>query len=358
MSPSPWRSRATAALPAVLLIAVDVAVGGNVLRDDTGWRLGGSVAVAVVIGLAVLVRRRWPVPVLVFVLAVSAAAAFLGVLWDPFAGAALVLHVVALGRDRLLPLLGACAVAAVAGVAAWWYVLGVPLLVAAWAAGRAAHAHRAQAEQLELQRQHQIRTDERLRIARELHDVVTHGMGLIAVKAGVANHVAESRPDEAREALRIIEETSREALGEMRRLLSALREDAEPPGELADLPRLAERAASAGVAVELDVDVADLPRPVELAAFRIVQEAVTNVVKHAAPARCRVVVRAHAGEVRIEVTDDGARSPGPVRPGHGIVGMSERAALYGGELTAEPLPHGGFRVAARLRCAPAEVPVA
>ncbi|GHE92600.1 two-component sensor histidine kinase [Amycolatopsis deserti] len=358
MSPSPWRSRATAALPAVLLIAVDIAVGGNLLRDDSGWRLGGSVAVAGVLGLAVLLRRWWPVPVLVFVLAMSSAAAFLGVLWDPFAAAALVLYVVALGRDRLLPLLGACAVAAVAGFAAWWYLLGVPLLVAAWAAGRAAHAHRAQAERLERQRQHQIRIDERLRIARELHDVVTHGMGLIAVKAGVANHVARSRPEEAREALRVIEETSREALGEMRRLLSALRDDTEPPGGLADLPRLAERTAPAGVTVELDVDAADLPQPVELAAFRIVQEAVTNVVKHAAPARCRVVVRANAGEVRIEVTDDGARPRGPVRPGHGIVGMTERAALYGGELTAEPLPDKGFRVRASLRYEPAEVPVA
>ncbi|NIH81534.1 sensor histidine kinase [Amycolatopsis viridis] len=358
---SEWRARAADVLLPGLLVVADVAVAGNLLHEDPGWRLPVSLAVTLVIGLLVLARRRWPVPALACVLAVSLAAAFLGVLWDPFAGAALVLYLVALTRERSAAhLAAAAAVAALGGLAAWWFALGVPLLAAAWAAGRALRAHRAQAEQLDRQRQHQIRTDERLRIARELHDVVTHGMGLIAVKAGVANHVAASRPEEARDALRVIEETSREALGDMRRLLTALRDDAEAPAGLSDLPGLVTRAAAAGVTVELAVAAGDLPRPVGLAVYRIVQEAVTNVIKHAAPARCRVVVRDEAGTIRVEVTDDGRRSgraDSPVQPGHGIVGMTERAALYDGELTAERLPEGGFRVRALLRYAPAEVPL-
>lgn len=128
--------------------------------------------------------------------------------------------------------------------------------------------------------------EERLRIARELHDVVAHSVGLIAVKAGVANHVLRSRPEEAHEALRVIETSSRSALVEMRRLLGVLR--TEPPGlgplpGLAALPELAERTRLAGVAVDLDVrDAGGVPEGVGLSVYRIVQEALTNVVKHAA----------------------------------------------------------------------------
>jgi signal transduction histidine kinase len=348
----------TDALLALLLVAVDVAVGGNMLRDDGGWRFAASVGVAVAIALTVLFRRRWPVAALACVLAFSLAAAFLGVLWDPFVGAALVLYVVALGWENTLTFVaGVAASAAIAGLAGWWYVLGVPVVVAAWVIGRAVRNHRAQAAHLDRQREHQILIDERLRIARELHDVVTHGMGLIAVKSGVANHVAASRPEEAREALRVIEDTSREALAEMRRLLDVLREETEPPppAGLEDLPHLADHARPAGVEVDLSIRATDLPPPVALAAYRIVQEAITNVIKHAAPTRCQVVVRAGDGVVRIEVTDDGSRTRTHARPGHGIVGMTERAALYGGELSAKPLPDKGFRVEASLRYAPGDV---
>ncbi|MFI5608703.1 sensor histidine kinase [Amycolatopsis sp. NPDC051903] len=347
-----WRDRGTDALLAAVLIAVDLTVGGNLLRGADGWRLGATLGVAFAIAAAVLVRRRWPVAALGFVLVISVGAVFLGVLWDPFAGAALVLYTVTLTRDNAWACLGgSVAVAAVAAFAAGWYALGVPVVVAGWALGRAVRGHRAQEARVERQRQHQVLIDERLRIARELHDVFTHGMGLIAVKAGVANHVADSRPEEARDALRIIEETSREALTDVRRLLDVLRDEAcdpAPPG-LTGLPRLARRAHAAGVDVDLAVSAGELPPPVALAVHRIVQEAITNVVKHAAPARCRVTVRAGEGVVRLEVADDGTRARGTTRDGHGLVGMAERAALHGGELTAAPLPGKGFRVEATLR---------
>ncbi|MCP9955830.1 histidine kinase [Actinomadura madurae] len=177
-------------------------------------------------------------------------------------------------------------------------------------------------------------------------------MSLIAVKAGVAVHVAEARPEEALDALRVIEATSRSSLAEMRHLLGVLRTgaaDAEltPSPGLADLSGLADRAAMAGVHVDLDVDTGDLPDGVALSAYRIVQEAITNVVKHAAPARCRVRVEADGVRMRIDVTDDG---PGvrvlPGGDGHGLIGMRERVMMYGGDFTAGPRPEGGFAVSA------------
>ncbi|WP_243717496.1 sensor histidine kinase [Actinomadura darangshiensis] len=171
---------------------------------------------------------------------------------------------------------------------------------------------------------------------------------MIAVKAGVANHIAGERPGEAREALRVIEATSREALTEMRRLLGVLRDepDLAPPG-LADLPDMVERVKSAGVRLEVSVSATDLPDGVGLAVHRIVQEAVTNVVKHAAPAKCRVDVRDERDGVRIEVADDGPGG-GVTSGGHGLVGMRERVAMYGGRLEAGPLPRRGFRVMATI----------
>ncbi|MFC6929237.1 sensor histidine kinase [Actinomadura yumaensis] len=193
-------------------------------------------------------------------------------------------------------------------------------------------------------------------MARELHDVVTHGMGLIAVKAGVANHIAEARPEEARQALRVIETASRDALAEMRRLLDMLRQDSAPDTDLTQpgiggFQDLAEHVRAAGVEVELTVSGEyDLPEALQLTVYRIVQEALTNVVKHAAPTRCRATVDITTHQVSIQVTDDGASRP-PPRPGsggHGLVGMRERVAMYGGTFTAGPRPEGGFAVTATL----------
>ncbi|MFD8210894.1 sensor histidine kinase [Streptomyces sp. NPDC059695] len=201
---------------------------------------------------------------------------------------------------------------------------------------------------------------ERLRIARELHDVVAHSIGVIAIQAGVGRRVIETQPAEARNALATIETTSRETLAGLRRTLGALRgaaDDGRPaprdpaPG-LADLERLAASTADAGVRVELrhlgNRDGA-LPPEIDLAAYRIVQESLTNVVRHAATPTCRVTVERRTDTLLVEIADDGRGTPGAESGGgYGLVGMRERAALLGGSLTAGPRPGGGFHVTALL----------
>jgi signal transduction histidine kinase len=198
--------------------------------------------------------------------------------------------------------------------------------------------------------------EERLRIARELHDIVAHAMSVITVQAGTARMVMDSSPEVARESLGAIEGTSRQALAEMRRLLSVLRDDSAGPDillaparGLADLDALVETAAASGLQVSLSRqgDPVVLPAGAELAAFRIVQEALTNVSRHARASSASVVVRYRPSEVAVEVTDDGVGGL-PGAGGHGLVGMRERAALYGGEVEAAPRPEGGFRVQARI----------
>jgi signal transduction histidine kinase len=170
-------------------------------------------------------------------------------------------------------------------------------------------------------------------------------------------HVLDSQPEEARKALAAVEATSRQALVEMRRLLGVLRADTEPRGSLtpapglADVEVLAAEVARAGVRVEVRIEgtPAELPAGLELSAYRIVQEALTNVVRHAGPATARVAVRHAPDRVAVEVVDDGrGGDPGRDHGGHGIAGMRERAALYGGTLEAGPRAGGGFRVAASL----------
>jgi signal transduction histidine kinase len=203
--------------------------------------------------------------------------------------------------------------------------------------------------------------EERLRLARELHDVVAHSMSVIAVQSGVGAHVAESRPEEVGKALSAIEATSRATLEELRRLLGVLRQDSEPQASLAPVPGLADlegllgEVAKAGLAVRLQVEGTPSPLPagVDLSAYRIVQEALTNVVKHAGPAQAQVTIGYRDRDVTVEVTDDGrgaAALAGDGRggTGHGLVGMRERVAAFGGDLETGPRPGGGFRVAARL----------
>jgi signal transduction histidine kinase len=192
-------------------------------------------------------------------------------------------------------------------------------------------------------------------------------MSLITAKAAVANYLIDAQPEGVGDALTVIEDTGRHALAEMRRMLGVLRSDtpgADPGGErapapgLGDLVVLAEHARQAGVAVDLDVPPGnDLPEGVALAAYRIVQEAMTNVMKHAAPTSCRVRVARTGPEVLIEVTDAGGHRPAmpPGPGGHGIIGMRERAALFRGEFEAGPGPSGGFRVTARLPLASADL---
>ncbi|MZD07576.1 sensor histidine kinase [Streptomyces sp. SID5785] len=201
-------------------------------------------------------------------------------------------------------------------------------------------------------------TAERLHIARELHDMVSHGIGVITMQSGVAARVVETRPAEARAALEAIEQTGRETLRGLRRALVALRRaDSEadaplaPATGLADLDALVERAAGEGVRVDLERTGAEaaLPSDVDRSAYRIVQEALANVVRHAGVATCRVTVRRAERDLFLEIVDAGrgagARSSGA---GFGITGMGERVRLLHGEFSAGPRPEGGFRVAARI----------
>jgi signal transduction histidine kinase len=198
--------------------------------------------------------------------------------------------------------------------------------------------------------------DERLRIAQELHDVVAHSLGVIAVQAGVGVHVIDTDPAEARRALEHISRTSRSSLAEIRRLLGMVRSGeptaayAPTPG-LADLPRLADEVADAGLPVDLDVadDTERVPPGVELAAYRIVQEALTNALRHARANRATVRLDVQSGRLRVVVSDDGAgHNGGPRSGGHGLVGMRERVAVYGGSLDVGPGPDGGFCVDATI----------
>jgi signal transduction histidine kinase len=230
------------------------------------------------------------------------------------------------------------------------------LLASAWTVGVAVHQHRRYTEEL-VRHQHDRAerrvADDRVRIARELHDVVTHSMSLITVQAAYGRLVAGRDPARAGEALSVIETTGRESLTELRRVLAVLRAPetagTEPAPGLAALPRLLEQAAAAGVRVDLAVDgePGPLAPGLELSAYRIVQEALTNVVKHAGTGHAGVTVEHCPGALVIEVTDRGRGGPaGP--DGQGLAGMRERVALYGGTLDAGPMPGNGFRVTARL----------
>ena len=216
---------------------------------------------------------------------------------------------------------------------------------------------------VEKEREDRVRravTDERLRIARELHDVVAHAMSVIAVQSGVGHHVIDSQPEEARRALAAIETTSRAALTEMRRLLGVLRQEGDtraslaPAPGMADLPLLVGQVNEAGleVAVTVTGEPTEASVPVDLTAYRIVQEALTNALKHGGPA-ARVTIDYGPSEVFVEIIDDGRdghlHQGIPTNTvGHGLIGMQERVSVFDGDLTAGPKPGGGFRVAAHL----------
>ncbi len=195
---------------------------------------------------------------------------------------------------------------------------------------------------------------ERARIARELHDVVAHSLSVMVVQAQAADRVLEGEQPSAREALRSVHATGRQALVEMRRLVGLLREDAElelaPQPGLGRLDELVAQMRDAGLPVELKIegDQRALTSGVDLSAYRIVQEALTNVLKHAGGARACVAVRFGADEVELEVDDDGGGPHNGTDGGHGLVGMSERVALYGGTLDYGAHEGHGFRVRARL----------
>ena len=247
------------------------------------------------------------------------------------------------------------------------FVVAGPLYAGTWAVGRLVRAYRLQAERLaeltavlEREQAENARlaiAEERGRIARELHDVVAHSVSVIVVQAGAERLALGDARQSTREVLAAIERTGREALAEMRRLVGVLRRSDDEP-ELAPQPSLAhldalvEHVRQAGLQVELTVEGSAPPIApgVDVSAYRIVQEALTNTMKHAGPAKVDVVVRYRDRSLEIEVTDDGAGAgdAAPNGDGHGLVGMRERIALYGGQLDAGPRPDGGFAVRARL----------
>jgi len=239
-------------------------------------------------------------------------------------------------------------------------IVGLLAALLAWLIGNSIRLAQARAEALKGQAAAQTALAERLRIARELHDIVAHSVGVIAIQAGAAHRVFDARPAEARDALAAIEATSRETLSGLRRMMTGLRrtepeqESGQPPlgpaPGLADLDRLTAMTLDAGVRVDVDWRGSreQLPADIDLSAFRIVQEAVTNVVRHAGTGQCVVVIDQQDGQqLSIEVTDSG-RGGSTAGTGFGITGMRERATLLGGDFSAGPRPGGGFRVAARL----------
>jgi signal transduction histidine kinase len=356
-------------LVAVALLAVLAAATGPAAGPVSGpaW-----LRLLLLAGLTVpvAVRYRWPTPVLAVVLTVAVASLAVGMGRAPFLAAAYLAYHVATNRPAERISRGHLWLAGVAVPAALVGMQVLPSAVApldsalfgalavggGWTVGRAVRERRRLTEQAAHRLAERAVAAERLHIARELHDVVAHSISVIAVKAGVANHVLAARPEEAADALRVIEGASREALTELRHLLGALRGDGSDPAELgpapgmAGLPALAAQAERAGVPVELVLPggSADLPEGVELSTYRIVQEALTNVIRHAGPARCRVEVDVDRDAVRIEVTDTGCGPHGPASAGHGLIGMRERVAVYGGRFRAGPGPDGGFAVRAEL----------
>ncbi|MFD9004401.1 histidine kinase [Streptomyces sp. NPDC059582] len=251
-------------------------------------------------------------------------------------------------------------------------LIGLLAMAAACTVGLLSRERREHAVELRSQEVAEAVVAERLRIARELHDMVAHSIGIIAIQAGVGSRVIRTQPEEAHQALRAIEATSRETLSGLRRTLVALRQadpDAENSGRapltpspgLADLERLAAATADAGVRVNVrrGGEQRPLPADIDLSAYRIVQEALTNVVRHAGTGHCRVAIEYGDGELSVEIVDDGRGAAEDGRAhGFGIVGMRERVALLHGRLSAGPRPEGGFRVAARLPLPdPAGVPV-
>ncbi len=248
------------------------------------------------------------------------------------------------------------------GLAAWLLVLGTVVEIVSTRRERAAELKHTQAEEARRRA-----SEERLLIARELHDVLAHNISLINVQAGVALHLLDERPDQARPALAAIKDASKEALGELRSVLDILRQADDgshapraPTAGLRDLDGLVERTRAAGLDVSLEVDGEARPVPagVDLAAFRIVQEALTNVVRHAGADRATVRLTYGDDELRVQVDDDGRGSSAPPPAGdhpggRGIAGMQERVHALGGRFEAGPRPGRGFRVRASL---PIEAP--
>jgi signal transduction histidine kinase len=363
---------ALAAVVALVLVESQIPAGdGDRSLDAVGY------ALVVGSGATLAVRRRWPIAGLAFV---SALLFVYSLREYPGGPVYLTFFVMAYSvavsyeRRRSLVVVGVTLAALLsshlltfgASESAWPF-LSVGWAAAAWFWGDGVRTRRAylagleeRARYLEETREEEARrrvADERLRIARDLHDVIAHSIASINVQAGSAVHVMDRRPEQARDALLAIKAASSEALAELRVTLGPLRADEHdapraPTPSLARLGPLLETAARAGLPVEVGVrgEPRPLPAAVDVAAYRIVQESLTNVVRHAQAREATVTLDYRSAFVELEVTDDGRGGNGAsgAEPGHGISGMRERAEAVGGRVEAGPRFSGGFRVWARL----------
>jgi signal transduction histidine kinase len=362
-------------LDAAMALALAVASVASALRTSAEHRSGPAVVIvlcALLSSLPLAVRRRRPLEVFVLTVAGSAGVDLLTGDFLPFA-LGVALYTIAAHAERRAALRavgGAAIVAALVIVHDAAYNFGVvvvlALLAVSWAVGDNMRTKRAYLQALEeravrLERereQHALRAaaEEQARIARELHDVIAHSVSVMVVQAAAAEDVFDSQPERSREALRAIEATGRAALAELRGLLGVVRtptgrETYEPQPGLAELDALVDQVRSAGLPVGLVVEGTRdvLPVGIDLSAYRIVQEALTNSLKHARASRADVVVRYGGSELVVEVVDDGRSPSAAARDGgHGLIGMRERVALYGGELDAGRRDTGGFGVRARF----------
>ena len=344
-------------------------------------------------GLVLAVRRRWPVGVFVVTALCSLTYYLLdfpdGPGWVGLFVATYTLTFLGDGRRSLVVAAAGITVLSVGWLvggadvepraAIGWVFFRIGASVMSAALGESVRSRRviaaealARAELAERTREEEARARvdaERLRIAREVHDTVAHAIAIINVQSGVTAHVLDKHPERARETLEAIAQTSSRALGEMRAILGVLRDDDEgrvPHPGLEQVADLMAKAADAGLDVELRADPqvavpGSVPSAVGSAAYRIVQESLTNVIRHAGPTRVLVTVQQDQDTLTVAVVDDGGRggtgASGRASDGHGrgIVGMRERCELLGGRFSAGPLPEGGFEVRAQLPVAPAGV---
>jgi signal transduction histidine kinase len=380
----PWLVDATIALGLSALSLLTLASGAT----DAGQSDPLSVTLLLLETLPLLVRRRWPIPVLGVTLGATVlhAALVQGQVVNESLGALVALFTVAERYERRVSVAAALVLAvsfagviiyragaqiAVAGFIQTMLAVVIVLALGDWARTRRHYsaAIEENARLQEAEREDQSRRaveDERERIARELHDIVTHHVSVIVIQAGAGLTALDRRPDRARSALEAIDRTGREALTDMRRMLGILGENrgSDAPADAADasrepmpglgrLGRLIEEVRAAGLPVELSMegDRRPLDAGVELSAYRIVQEALTNALKHARGARARVRLSYETRAIDIDVTDEGGRgrrdTGDTASGGRGLIGMRERVALYGGDFEAAPTPTG-FRVHARL----------
>jgi len=383
-----WSARHVRVTDALIALAVFAVSLQPLLRTGCGCGPVPAWGYLLVVAqcLPLVWRRRWPFPVGLLVGALTAAHGLTSLAEPalPFAGLVALYSTAAHSSRRLSALAAGIAAVAITvtllldgpNADAQDFTVNYLVFTTAWLLGDGARSRRERSSELEarLQQDERLRAveaerslaAERTRIARELHDVVAHAVSLMVVQAEAGPVVVHRDPDRAVDVFDSISGTGKQALGEMRRLLGVLRTEPVDPLApqpcLAALPGLVERCRAAGLQVELDLlgDDRPLPSAVELSAYRIVQEALTNVLKHAGRTRARVTVRHRAEAVELEVRDDGpleAALPGAAQlgGGNGLVGMRERAAVLGGTLAAGPTADGGWGVRARL---PAEQPVA